>query len=272
MAEVKKNASWSVVYETALKDDGSLWYPERLSAEFLESARKIMGTRIFANQYLNECFPLDDAVFKESWFRYYTELPKRVHTVAFIDPAISQEDGADFTGISVVSADADKKWYVRVARRERLTPPEIINLCFDMKKMFPDIMCIGIEDVAFQKALLYMLHEEMQRRAEYLPISGINHGNDRTKEMRIMGALVARMEWGFIYFPKGENLDDVKREFLQFPVAAHDDIIDSIASVERILTYPPKEREAQYEPGNPHNPNFERNLIRSLVEKANAEL
>lgn len=268
---MKKHPNWSIVYEEAISDDGELWFPERLSAEFLTDAKKLMGTRIFANQYLNQIFPAEDAVFKEAWFKYYTTLPAVVNTIVFIDPAISQEDGADYTGISVISVDCDQNWYVRVARRERLTPPQIINLGFELYKTFhPSV--IGIEDVAYQKALLYMFHEEMKRRGQYLPLSGINHGNDRSKEMRISGALVPRMEWGFIWFPLGESMDHLKREMLQFPAAAHDDILDSLASCESIITYPNKPKGAQINEEFAHHPNYERNIIKQLSERANEDL
>lgn len=270
MSEVKKHGNWSCVYEKAIKDDGTLWFPERLSEQFLSDARALMGTRLFANQYLNEIFPSDDAVFKESWFKDYTLLPDRINTVAFIDPAISMRDGADFTGITVVSSDSKKNWYIRVAKRERLNPTQIVNLCFELHDAFRP-QAIGIEKVAFQEALLYMLHEEMQRRGKPIPVTGIYHGNQKTKEMRISGALVPRMEWGFVHFPIGPAMDDVKRELLQFPSGAHDDIIDSLASCESIMTYPNEERGPQYEQFNPHNPGYERNVIDSLVRRANDE-
>lgn len=44
--------SWNVVYRGAYNKDGSLFFPEKLSQDFLESAKRTMGSYIFANQYL----------------------------------------------------------------------------------------------------------------------------------------------------------------------------------------------------------------------------
>ena len=264
-----KNPNWSIVYQRAYNDDGSLWYPERLNEDFLEATKRVQGTRIFANQYLNEIFPAEDAVFKEEWFRYYDTVPEGCNTFAFIDPAISTEDNADFTGISIVSVDHRKNWYVKVARRERLTPTQVVELVFDIQTFYKPLV-IGIESVAFQKALLFMVHEEMQRRGQVVPVTPILHGNDRSKELRIQGALVARMEWGFIHFAKGEAMDHLKREMLQFPRAAHDDILDSLASCESIIVYPVTGKEANpYESTDPSHPDYERRLIESFIRKAN---
>src|SRR6476659_3032760 len=103
-----KRSNWSVVYEEAVREDGSLFFPERLTHEFLEEARRKMGTYLFSNQYLNQIFPAEDQKFRKSWLKYYTVLPDvPLYNFAFIDPAISTEDGRDYTGIVVISVDHD---------------------------------------------------------------------------------------------------------------------------------------------------------------------
>lgn len=271
MSVVKRKEEWSILYEQAIREDGSYWYPERLSEEFLNKQKKLQGTQIFASQYLNLCFPPDGSPFKQEWFKFWSKLPDIVNTFVFIDPALSIEDGSDFTGVAVVSVDADMNWYIRRAIRMRLNPTEVINKLFDINEAFHP-MIIGIEDVAFQKALLFNAYEEMKRRGKYLPVTGINHGNQKTKEGRIHGALVPRMEWGSVYFPHDDPMDELKREMLQFPKSTHDDILDSLASCESIIVYPSKEKEKEYDPYNPNSSGYERRVIDDLVRKANREI
>ncbi len=66
-----------------------------------------MGSYIFANQYLNEIIPADKQSFRQSWFKYYEQLPKRYTTFIFIDPALSEADTADYTGVVVASTDIE---------------------------------------------------------------------------------------------------------------------------------------------------------------------
>ncbi len=262
----QRNPKWSVIYDTAIDDNGKLLFPERLTKEFLEEARRGMGSMLFANQYLNEIFPADDAKFKSEWFKYWSALPeKELYTFAFIDPAISTEDHADYTGIVVVSVDHMTNWYLRHASRQRLNPTQIVHKCFDIHREFK-LSGLGIEDVAYQKALLYMLNEEMQRRQVILPAKGINKGNKTTKEMHIM-SLIPLFEWGRFWLTHG--CDDFERELLQFPRASHDDIVDACASLQQIIFYPTHKREDLNNVTNPNDSRYEQRIIRDLIRKAN---
>jgi predicted phage terminase large subunit-like protein len=254
---------WTVVYEKAIRDDGSLFFPEKLSQEVLDQKKRAMGSYIFSNQYLNEIIPTELQTFKREWFAYYDELPKRLNTFIFVDPAISQADTADFTGVVVVSVDPEKRWFVRYAKRHKITPTEIINLIFTLEKEFsPNI--IGIEEVAYQKALLYFLDEEMRRRNVLLPIKGVRPPIEKTKEMRIL-SLVPRFEFGHLFLNRG--LQDLEMELLKFPRGSHDDLIDALAACEYIAFAPDKEKKWD-KPPHPNHPDYE-SYYRQTIMKGN---
>lgn len=257
------------MYETAVKDDGSLLFPERLTEEFLDEARKKMGSMLFANQYLNEIFPAEDAKFKPEWLKYILPgmIPTNTFNFAFIDPAISTADHADYTGIVVVGVDDKTNWYIRHASRTRLNPTQIVEKVFEIQKEF-NCRVIGIEDVAYQKALLYMVNEKMIERQVVLPVIGINKGNKTTKEMHIM-SMIPLFEWGRIHL--ASKFDDLERELLQFPRGSHDDIIDALASLQQIVYYPqPIKEDLNNVRHNPHDSRYESYIIRQYANRANA--
>lgn len=259
--------SWELVYEKAIKDDGTLFFPQKLSHEFLDSAKRTMGSYLFANQYLNEIIPTELQTFKKAWFSYFSELPKKVNTFVFIDPALSESDTSDFTGVVVVSVDAKKDWYVRYAKRQKLSPTALIDFIFKIDKQFsPNI--IGIESVAYQKSLLYFLDEEMRRRNALLPIKAINPPTNKTKEMRIL-SLVPRIEWGHLHLNQG--LQDLELELLTFPRGSHDDLIDALASVEYIA-YAPSEEKKWETPPAPNHHEYESYYINNLRRKQNEQI
>lgn len=258
---------WNIVYEKALRDDGSLFFPEKLTHEFLEDAKRTMGSYLFANQYLNEVIPSDMQTFKREWFRYYDSLPKTLHNFIFVDPALSETDTADYTGIVVVAVDPEKRWYVRFARRYRLTPTQLIDQIFKLNKEFsPQI--IGIEEVAYQKALLYFLDEEMRRRDELLPIKGVRPPTDKTKQMRIL-SLVPRFEWERLYLARG--LSDLELELLSFPRGAHDDLIDALAGVEYIYHAPTVENPWKDKEPGPQHKDYEKWYIEKMIKERSNE-
>jgi len=256
---IEKNG-WVIVYEKAIRDDGSLLFPERLTWDFLERAKRTMGSYVFANQYQNEIIPDDKKVFKKEWIRYYSILPSITNTFAFVDPAISEADTADYTGIVVISVDIQQNWYVRFAQRFRINPSEIIQKLFWINEKFSP-MTIGVEDVAFQRSIIHFAHEEMKRRNKRIPIAGVKRGPDKTKEMRILG-LVPRFEWGNLFLTQGMN--DLELELAKFSRGAHDDLIDSLASLEEIIVYPHNPR-SKNEPPSPNDPKYESWYIQQLI-------
>lgn len=255
---------WSLVYEKAIREDGSLLFPERLTKDFLDSARRSMGSYIFANQYQNEIIPEGDKVFKPHWIRYYdaSKLPAQLYHFAFVDPAISQKEGADYTSLVVISVDTERNWYVRHARRERINPSELINLLFRTMDVW-NPMIIGVEDVAFQQSILHFAFEEAQRRGRTLPITGIKRGPDKTKEGRILG-LVPRFEWGTCLLAQAQH--DLELELAQFPRGAHDDCLDALSSLEEVVYYPSPIR-GNDDPPSPNDPRYESWYIAKLIKR-----
>lgn len=251
---------WQVIYEKAIRDDGSLLFPERLSREFLDQARKTMGSYLFANQYQNEVVPSDEKKFKKEWLRYFKEIPTETYRYCFVDPAIGQKNHHDFTAFVVIDVDADKNWYVRLANRYRITPTEIISKMFEVSETFR-LKGLGVESVAYQEALLYFLSEEMRRRGKMLPVTGVTRSNV-SKETRILG-LVPRFEWNGIYLAPG--LIDLENELASFPRAAHDDLLDALASLEEIVSYPVKQENKDVRPGI-HEAGYEKWYLQQLAK------
>lgn len=247
--------SWDVFYRGAHNPDGSLFFPERLTEEFLVTAKKHMGSRFYANQYDNVVIDDSDKPFKKAWLKYYDEMPSKVYRYAFIDPAISQSDSADFTALVVVAVDTNQVWHLEHASRHKITPTEIINLIFQTCQRYSP-MKIGVEDVAFQKVLVYMAYEEMSRRNIYLPLEGIKPPNDKTKQMKILG-LTPRFEWGRILINRG--LQDFEQEYTDYAGerSKHDDLLDALSSVESLITYPTIDKE-EIKDLTPNHPDYER--------------
>lgn len=253
---------WIIVYDKAKRPDGTLLFPERLSEKFLDSQRLNLGSYIYANQYQNEIIPDGAQDFKKEWLKYYEELPKEKTTFAFIDPAISLENEACYTAIVIVDIDLEGTWYLKVAKRARITATATVKLIFDIHRMFkPQV--IGVEVVAYQKALMHFLDEEMRKSKTFVPVQGINRGPEKSKSMRIR-SLVPRFEWGRVLIKPG--LTEFEDEYSKFPRGNYVDILDALASIEDIAYMPHKKREESREPA-PNHPDYEKWYIRNLITK-----
>ncbi len=266
---------WSVTYEGAYLPDGSPLFPERLGIEKLQELRATQGVYKFANNYLNITIPDEDQDFKANWIKYYDQLPTNCYTFVFIDPAISLNDGSDYTATVVVKVDSDKNWYISMARRQRITATETLSWIF---KLYEDLkpQAVGIEEVAYQSALKQFVAEEMLRREQIIPLKGIKRASfttagglksDNSKGARIR-SLIPRFEFGKIFLSQG--LDDLLIEYKSFPRGAHDDLLDALSSIEEIVFYPDKPKEVQVV-RHPSEPGYESAFIRSLQKKTRSE-
>lgn len=256
---------WDVVYKRAITRSGELLFPERLSLERLEEIKLTMGSYLYANQYLNVVVPDDEKKLKVEWLKRTSEMRPNTQTYrfAFIDPAIGQKEKVhDYTAIVVVHADYTKHWHLQVANRYRLTPTQIVDKVFELHDRF-GVQSIGVEAVAYQEALIYLIQERMQQTGKYVPLKPIKRGQT-SKQTRIL-SLVPRFEWGGITIHPG--LADFEEEYSTFPRGTHDDILDALASVEEIVYYPEKREQKLTKPNSMADPNYEKFYIQQLGEQ-----
>lgn len=261
-----KGQEWAVCYDKSIREDGSLLFPEKLSAQFLQEQREAQGSYIFAHQYQNEIIPAEDQDFKREWLVYYEALPKIVNTFAFVDPAISLEPGADYTAFVVVDVGVDNTWYVRAAKRQRITATQTIKLIFDLANIYKCKM-IGVEGVAYQMALEHFMNDEMRKRKITIPVHMVKRGPDVSKNMRIR-SLVPRFEWQRILVKPG--LFDFEDEYLKFPRGSYVDILDALSSIEEIA-YPPEALKETTRAPAPNHKDYEKHYIKGLLEQRTRE-
>jgi hypothetical protein len=257
---------WHVVYDKAIRDNGSLLFESRLTKEYLDGQRILQGSYIFAHQYQNEIIPADDQDFKREWIKYYETLPKNKTTFAFIDPAISVQDNACYTALAVIDVSEDNTWYLKVAKRLRITATQTIQLIFEVQEHYRP-QAIGIEVVAYQEALMHFLESEMKKRKITIPVHGVRRSPDQSKMLRIR-SLVPRFEWQRILIKPG--LTEFEDEYAKFPRGTFVDILDALSSLEE-LAYPPEPIKKDNSNVSANHKDYEKHYIRRLVEAKSRE-
>lgn len=225
----------------AFNDDGTLFFPERLTKEFLESQRKLQGSYVYNAQYMNCTIDEENAVFmldRCKWWGHTGEakestLPDNLIYFMSIDPAIGTHARADYTAFVVVGVDHVGYRYIMEAFRMRGQPSEIINKLFYFSHKYP-LQSVGIESVNFQKALLHAVNEEMNKRNYHIPIVEIKPDSRLSKEKRIM-RIQPLFEQGMYYLRR--DFQELLIELEQFPTGKHDDLIDALSNIEEILYF-----------------------------------
>lgn len=180
----------------------------------------------FASQYMNNPIDSENAIFKKEYFKYYDRRPERLFVSMTIDPAISEKQSADYFAINVSGMDEHYCIYVLDTLKGHWKVAESIDNIFTMfQKWRPS--CVGLETVAYQKALKSWLEEKQRGRGIYFPITELRRNTNESKEFRIK-ALEPFYRDGLVYHaPWMKGLEE---ELLHFPKGKHDDEIDALAS------------------------------------------
>lgn len=235
--EIKR---FTVYARQAIFPDGSLFFPQRLTQDFLESQKLSQGSYLFSCQYLNQ--PVDDetATFKASQMRRINPSDlgdKPINWFLLIDPAISQEKTADYTAMVIAGYDFQRNIYVKHILRGRFTPSEIVDNIFRLYEQYQPKK-IGIEVVSFQKTLQYAINDKMKERGWWLPVCEVKRKTTQSKEQRIKG-LQPYYEYGHIFhLSDSPFVEDLEYELIHFPKGQNDDIIDALADILEI-GFPP---------------------------------
>lgn len=206
---------------TRFRRAGEALHPEREPLEMLREYRKNMSEYAFSGQYQQEPVPVDGAMVKPNWFRYFRsdELPTiGCQRIQSWDTASKQSDFADYSvGTSWVRHD--KNLYLVDVVRAKMEYPDLKRMVHAKAQAFqPD--AVLIEDKASGIQLVQELREE---------------GLHAVKAVKPKGDKIARLvaqtpviENGHVYLPEGASwLQDYVKELSSFPATRYNDQVDS---------------------------------------------
>lgn len=171
---------------------------DKFDQEALDDIKETLGSYMFSALYLNEPVRPEDMIFRPEWIVETDEIPinipgdeeddpdyKPVKWVITVDPAISESDDACDTAI-VRAGHLEGKIYVDSCLTGKYTPKQTIEKVLDLVQLdAKNTAWIGIESVAYQKALALFLRDEMNRRQIYRPVQEIK--SRKNKHVRIQG-------------------------------------------------------------------------------------
>lgn len=235
---------WTIVRYPAIADSdekfrkiGEPLWPAKYDLDALHNIERTVGPYDWQSLYQQTPIASENQEFKKEYFKYYEQEEldgKDLNVYVMVDLAISQKASADNTSIQIVGKDPKSPQVYHLDEYTgRFDPLQVIDILFNIKQEYgSSLIKVGIEGVAYQKALQYFLEEEMRRRGSYFTIEELKASGE--KETRIRG-LVPMYKAGVIYHRPGLDLD-LEKELLVFPVGKHDDRIDSLAYLQQLLS------------------------------------
>lgn len=210
---LSNNPEWLTIVFGAKDPDGEMLWSHYLTEQGYEKKRKSFiktGQIHIFNMEYNSSIRGDDsnAKFKQEYMKYATYDPAAFPGRAIvIDPAISDKKDSDYVAYAVVGMSPKGRIHVFEIFMERgMHPKEQVDKYFELHFKW-DCNKHGVEAVAYQKALVHLLQEEMHRRSKlmgpraYFEINPILHGKTGKRE-RVEGVLATRMAAGYVTFER----------------------------------------------------------------------
>lgn len=214
--------------------------PVLLSRETLDEKRRDMGSYVYSCQMLQDPKAEGSMGFQEGWLRYYDTEPElqNLNIYLVVDPANEKRKENDYTCMWVVGLAPDRNYYLLDGLRDRLNLTERTDKLFDLHYEYTP-QGVGYERYGMQSDIQHieLVQDERSYRFHIHELKGSTPKPDRIRR------LIPLFEQGRLWLPRqlwyttveGERIDLIKTfvndEYLPFPVAAHDDMLDNLANI-----------------------------------------
>lgn len=186
-----------------------------------------VGSLAFAQEYQNQPFDLEDAIVHPDWVVRCKERPNKstmVSSAIAVDPAVSEKSTADPTAKVYAELHTDGNLYICAIGNKRMSPQKAakdIHLWDYTYK--PDR--IGIEEGVLGLVFSDMLFG--------LPIIGLKPDKDKVRRLLAVSRF---FESGKIHLVQGiKNGEELYNQLIEFPSSNHDDMVDALVYVIRML-------------------------------------
>lgn len=233
----REKDKWTELKIPALNDNDESFWPSRFSSDYFKAIRE-QNPLFFSSQYQQDPVNEWGWDFRAEYFTYCDSIDvetrlSRMNIVSFLDPAISEKQEADFSGLITIGTDTvSNNIYLLEVKQIKATPDTIINEVFQTSDKYKWAWLsyrFGIEVVQYQKMLAMEIKNQMRIRDKYFTIEEVRPNWE--KNARIRSILQPRYSSRSIIHPKNlHSLSALELELLKFPNGKHDDLIDSLAS------------------------------------------
>jgi len=229
--EAKGGDKWDVLELPAILPDGKALWESKYPLAKLEKIRAAIGTRDWSALYQQRPAPDEGAYYKREWFRYYDEAPKHLRIYGTSDYAVTDGDG-DYTVHLVAGVDPDDNIYVLDLWRGQTSSDVWVQSWLDLAKRWKPLMWLE-ESGQIVKSIGPFLDRRMREARVYCRREQVASAADKPTRSR---SIQARTAMGKVYFPsKAPWLADFTSELLVFPAGKHDDQVDALGLIGRML-------------------------------------
>jgi hypothetical protein len=262
----RSNPNWKVVYIDTLKHEDSLladlladptWHsinidlcddalqsswPEFMSnaavKELYESFRVQGLLDVFAREYRGQPIAKEDAIFKQDYFKYYSESDpdfskalSSYENVVIIDPAKTTKVSSDYSAIVGIGVNVElPRICVRDIDADKMHPEQIYERAFAMADRI-GARTIGYEVTGLNEFITYPITTYMLKRGKFYNLVELKARGKKNDRIAMLNPLY---RLGYIYHNKNVS-HTLENQLMAFPKSKRDDVMDAVAYVVELL-------------------------------------
>ena len=222
---------WEHLVIDAEQDGASFWERQFPWAELkrMEAANSYR----YAGQYRQAPAPIGGGIFKDEWWKYYTELPRLKYRFLVADTALKTKTHNDYSVLQCWGESEEGQAVLIDQLRGKWEAPELLQQSRSfwakhLRSHSSHLRSFDIEDKASGTGLIQTL------KREGVPIIAIQRNTDKIS--RAMD-ITPSIESGNVLLPRGAAfLSEYMLEFSQFPNGSNDDQVDpTMDAIKKIL-------------------------------------
>lgn len=226
-----------------LRAKGDPLHPMRFNREMLLKIKRTLQPRHWSALYQQNPVPDEGLFFTKDMLRYELHVPdyREMYTFVAWDLAVGQKQTNDWTVGVVGALDWNDDIHIIDLVRARWNTHQIAEAIVSTHVKYESILT-GIEKGQLELAIKPSLEKVMQERRQYITLAeGDQALKPITDKMVRARPLQGRMQQGKLILPSDQPWVEVLvHELLRFPGGLHDDIVDSLAwLVKMILGHAP---------------------------------
>ncbi len=222
---------WEVVELPAVDDTGAALWPEAYPIEALDQIRRNTLPRFWSALYQQRPSPEEGEFFKRDWFKWFTDPPKHLRKYGASDYAVTAK-GGDYTVHAVCGVDADDNLYVLDIWRQQAESHKWVEAFIDLIAEHRPLNWAE-EQGQIIKSLGPFIDKRMRERKTYCRREQMTSVADKPTRCR---SFQARAAMGKVYLPHNAPwVGDLISEMTNFPAGKHDDMVDALGLIGRML-------------------------------------
>ncbi|MGE0629767.1 MAG: phage terminase large subunit [Hyphomicrobiaceae bacterium] len=229
--EKRGGDQWVKLELPAIDEHGQALWPEFYPIEALERIRGVLPSREWTALYQQRPTPDDGDFFQRDWFKFYDRLPAGLRFYGASDYAV-KDGGGDYTVHIVVGVDLQGNIYVvdmwRGQKQTDVWVEQFLNLIEIHKPLN-----WAEEKGQILNSLDPFIVKRMRERRVFCRREQFASVADKPTRAR---AFQGRAAMGMVYLPHGAPwVEDLLAELLVFPAGKHDDMVDALGLIGRLL-------------------------------------